>query len=527
MSDDKRPNIPETVVAGLDAVGHAAMAPIAALPDLGGNIMNAANAGVRALNTGIGKVTGKQFPESALPPSNYRTDYTSGTLKNAALTGQKFLSGIGMEDAPGKVDAGGPGGPAAIPPVAPVDHSNQINWGPKGVGDVSLQTFPGTPGAPKTQPAAVPVKAPAAQPQPVIKYDLSGKQPTTDYGASVTPEQRAKFASQPAGKISPGPFQTGPAIPEGGPGKPGEVGFSGGTPLPADYTTEMQAKDVEARKDAGRVAMGDYMNTLDQANANERIHGQDMARQVQAFKDRFGVDLKGREFQDKLAELGMKAPKYAAETKLAEAQTRKTDAEAAAAGLGKGKGYDPYSDLLHDMATETGKNMIYMTDEQKEDARKQIDLWASEIKSRSSKGNGKKELDKQSDSVKIKPTPEQHTKTMKIIQDQATKNVPWGVIAGDLKKVGIDPKEYEAEYLKANTNQTQEPLQTSSVDNPTQLAGLRPEDVPLGSGQAGQTGNLMGLQKQYQDALKNDDFDKAEQIKKQMQQLSSQYKNVG
>ena len=264
--------------------------------------------------------------------------------------------------------------------------------------------------------------SPARQPQPVIKYDLSGKQPTTDYGASVTPEQRAKFASQPAGKISPGPFQTGPAIPEGGPGKPGEVGFSGGTPLPADYTTEMQAKDVEARKDAGRVAMGDYMNTLDQANANERIHGQDMARQVQAFKDRFGVDLKSRDFQAKLAELGMQAPKYAAETKLVEAQTRKADAEAAGVS---GKEKDDYSEILGNMISETMKNMVYQTPEEQQKSRDNIEFWATEVKNRSSKKNGKKEVDKQIGYAKMSPDQKSGVKQsikQKLDSGQATKD---------------------------------------------------------------------------------------------------------
>ena len=445
----------------------------------------------------------------------------------------------------------GPGGPAAIPPidefsvrpgsiaasksdamyaVAPVDHSDQINWGPKGVGDVSLQTFPGTPGTPggpaKTQPAAGPAKAAAAQPQPVIKYDLSGKQPTTDYGASITPEQRAKFASQPAGKISPGPFQTGPAITEGGPSKPGEVGFSGGTPLPADYTTEMQAQDVAARQDAGRVAMGDYMKTLDQANANERIHGQDMARQVQAFKDRFGVDLKGQEFQAKLAELGMLAPKRAADVELVKAQTRKADAEATGAGV-SGREKDDYSASLNNMISETMKNMVYQTPEEQQQSRDNIDFWLSEIKGRSSKGNGKKEVDKQGGSGTIKPTPEQRAKTTNRIQELASQNVPWGDIAASLKAAGVDPKEYEAEYLKSNTGPTKEPMRTSAADNNVQLAGVRPEDVSLGGGQAGQASGIVDLQKQYQEALQNDDFEKAEQIKKQMKNAAEKYQNVG
>lgn len=63
----------------------------------------------------------------------------------------------------------------------------------------------------------------------------------------------------------------------------------------------------------------------------------------------------------------------------------------------------------------------------------------------------------------------------------------------------------------------------------SQAGGIRlaandksPENVPMGSGEASKTQDIMTLQKQYQKALLEDDFEKAEQIKKQMQELAKQ-----
>lgn len=61
---------------------------------------------------------------------------------------------------------------------------------------------------------------------------------------------------------------------------------------------------------------------------------------------------------------------------------------------------------------------------------------------------------------------------------------------------------------------------------PVNLA-MNAEDVPLGTGMADQTQNLFTLQKQYQEALRNGDFETAERVKRQMQNLRKSRQNVG
>jgi hypothetical protein len=113
---------------------------------------------------------------------------------------------------------------------------------------------------------------------------------------------------------------------------------SGGTALPAGYTAEDQARDVQTRRESALPAMASYDAALDARNASEGIHGAAMARQLQAFKDKYGIDLKRSEFALKQQELAQQAPKTAAEARYYDANAKKVGAEATALP-GKTKSY--------------------------------------------------------------------------------------------------------------------------------------------------------------------------------------------
>jgi len=280
-----------------------------------------------------------------------------------------------------------------------------------------------------------------------------------------------------------------------------------------------QQSEVAARRAEAIPAMESYEKALEQKNLNEGIHGADMARQIKMFQDKYGVDLRSKEFQLNREKLALEAPKIAAETAQAQAHADYFKN----GGPAGNKSKDPRISQLNDMAKQIAHQLTtdpLMDDAKREELHAQWQNIYDTVGQLDASGGAKQPKEP------AKPTPEQDTKIREIIKQKSEQNVHWGDIEKELTDRGLNPKEYESDYLKANKDKSKEPTKTSQSGN-MQLAQVLPQDVPLGSGRAGQTGGLMELQKQYQDALAKDDFDKAEEIKKQMQELANKYQNVG
>jgi hypothetical protein len=292
---------------------------------------------------------------------------------------------------------------------------------------------------------------------------------------------------------------------------------SGGTPVPADYTSEMQARDVQARRDSAVPAMTSYTQALDQRNTEQGIHGAEMARQIKAYRDKYGIDLKPKELELKQQEFAQKAPLVAAETAAhlanagkSGAEARKADAEASATP-GKAKNF--LAQLHMKTADKLMDELVNpLTEEpRKAEIRKSLSAIESEMADLDAQGSGTKK-----DEPKLPKDGE-----IKTLSDGRTQ-AKFNSAKGQWEKV-VPNNPVAAGPVTSSVSPVPGPSNAGSI----QLAAVTPEDINLGTGRAGQTAGLMELQKQYQDALKNDDFDKAEAIKRQMQEQAEKYQNVG
>jgi len=174
-------------------------------------------------------------------------------------------------------------------------------------------------------------------------------------------------------------------------------GTGGGQVIQGQMDPETAAL-VAARQAAVLPAQESYLRTLDESNLMEGAHGPAQARRMQAliadrrnkafqaYKDKWGYDLKAAELQATL-------PKLQAETESLKAQSRKYDAEAAAQPF---RAKNMRSQTLHDMIVKYTDAMtkpdITLDEEQNakrtEDLRAQVDnLWQL-LEMEESKGRG-------------------------------------------------------------------------------------------------------------------------------------------
>jgi hypothetical protein len=341
-------------------------------------------------------------------------------------------------------------------------------------GSTSTLTGVDLPGA--SQPAAMPTSPPAAPPSaPQSPAPYSGPWPLPERGP-VTPIDPADTAKMTKG--GPGsklrdrftPIERanpGAAIPAGTPTggvitpyndtlnadisrKTDGKGFqaipkdmapnAGGGNVSQFMMSKEQQAEVAARRADAIPSMDSYDRALDQKNLNEGIHGADMARQIKMFQDKYGVDLRGKEFQLKKQELEMNAPKVAAETKQALAHADYFESGGSAGSKNK----DPRISQLNDMAKQIAHQLTtdtLMDDTKREELQQQWQNIYDMMGQMESSGK---------DSASPKTTPDR-AKISAIIKQKAEQNIHWGDIEKDLKAKGItDIKEYEAEYLKHN-----------------------------------------------------------------------------
>jgi hypothetical protein len=212
------------------------------------------------------------------------------------------------------------------------------------------------------------------------------------------------------------------------------TGPQGGSVSQVTMSPEQQ-KEVDGRRAEAIPAMENYTKALDQRNAEAGIHGADMARQINMFRDKYGIDLRGKEFQLKQAELLQNAPKVAAEAEQARAHAEYYK--------NRGTGQDSktnnvliqgYNKHIDEAMKKLGDPAI--SEDDRTTAEQAIQYYQTRIDDIS------KTLSSEKDKAP-KLTPDQDKQIRARIKEAESKGTPRPTIDAELTKLGLKPEDYK------------------------------------------------------------------------------------